>query len=82
MAAILTAIWTGTIGYQVYAKYMVHEELAMLAALGLVIGAVLTIAAFMYGIKMAQIVSRSKPGTHVASFDQQTQGQPGRDSQS
>jgi hypothetical protein len=68
MAAILTAIWTGTVGYQVYAKYMVHEELAMLAAVGLVVGAVLTIAAFLYGVKMAEIVAGSKPGTDIATF--------------
>jgi hypothetical protein len=64
MAAILTAIWTGTVGYQVYAKYMVHEELAV----GLVVGAVLTIAAFLYGVKMAEIVAGSKPGTDIATF--------------
>jgi hypothetical protein len=69
MAAILTAIWTGTVGYQVYAKYMVHEELAMLAAVGLVVGAVLTIAAFLYGVKMAEIVAGSKPGTHITTLE-------------
>jgi hypothetical protein len=59
MSAILTVIWGGMVGYQVYAKYMIHEELFILGALGLVIGAVLTIAVMLWVIKLADIASRS-----------------------
>lgn len=65
LSGILTAIWAGMVGFQVYAKYMVHDELAMLAALGLALGSILTIAAMLWVLKLAEIVSKSPPGTTV-----------------
>ena len=50
----------GMVGYQVYAKYMIHEELFLLGMVGLVIGAILTIAAMLWVIKLAEISSMSQ----------------------
>ena len=59
LSAILTVIWGGMVGYQVYAKYMIHEELFLLGMVGLIIGAVLTIAAMLWVVKLAEISGRS-----------------------
>lgn len=59
MSKILGVIWGGMIGYQVFAKYLLHEELFWLAQLGLILGTLLTIAAMLWMIRLAQIVSAS-----------------------
>ena len=67
-AAIVAAIWVGMFGYEAFANYMLSEQLFLLVALGLVMGAALTIAALLYGIKLAEIMSKAPAGTVIKTL--------------
>ena len=56
VSAILGVVWGGRFAYEGFAGVLLPGQLFLLAALGLVLGAVLTIAVLWFGVRFAELV--------------------------
>ena len=56
VSAILGVVWGGLFAYEGFAGVLLPGQLFLLAALGLVLGAVLTVAVLWFGVRFAEVV--------------------------
>ena len=55
VSAILGVVWGGLFAYEGFAGVLLPGQLFLLAALGLVLGAVLTVAVLWFGVRFAEV---------------------------
>ncbi len=62
VSAILAVVWGGLFAYEGFAGVLLPGQLFVLAALGLVLGAILTVAVLWFGLRFAEVVSGGEGG--------------------
>ncbi len=81
VSAILAVVWGGLFAYEGFAGLLVPGQLFLLAALGLVLGAMLTVAVLWFGLRFAEVVVGGEVGKadarSASDRDQRDRGGPG-----
>ncbi len=81
VSAILAVVRGGLFAYEGFAGLLVPGQLFLLAALGLVLGAMLTVAVLWFGLRFAEVVVGGEVGKadarSASDRDQRDRGGPG-----
>ena len=64
--AIITAIWTGIMGFAFASSYLMPDQLFMLLVIALTLGAALTALTLYFTFRLAQVVGGGRPGFEVS----------------
>src|SRR6266850_2284273 len=75
--ALVAAIWTGVFGFSFAAIYLMPNQIFALLALGLVLGAGLTVAVLWFTLRLAEIVAGSGGGGSVVVEQDGASAAPG-----
>lgn len=74
--ALVGAIWTGVFGFSIALGYLMPDQIFALLALGLVLGAGLTVAVLWFTLKLAEIVVGGPGGGSVVVEQDGAEAEP------